>query len=32
MFKKIEEQEWTRFRGALSKDRDEAGAAAPTER
>ncbi len=28
MFKKSEEQEWTRFRGALSKDRDE-GAAAP---
>jgi len=27
MFKKSEEQEWTRFRGALSKDRDEA---APT--
>ena len=27
MFKKSEEQEWTRFRGALSKDRDEAGAA-----
>jgi cytoskeletal protein CcmA (bactofilin family) len=26
MFKKSEEQEWTRFRGALSKDRDEAGA------
>jgi cytoskeletal protein CcmA (bactofilin family) len=25
MFKKSEEQEWTRFRGALSKDRDEAG-------
>ena len=24
MFKKSEEQEWTRFRGALSKDRDEA--------
>ena len=23
MFKKSEEQEWTRFRGALSKDRDE---------
>jgi cytoskeletal protein CcmA (bactofilin family) len=29
MFKKSEEQEWTRFRGALSKDRDEASAAAP---
>jgi cytoskeletal protein CcmA (bactofilin family) len=28
MFKKSEEQEWTRFRGALSKDRDDA--AAPT--
>ena len=27
MFKKSEEQEWTRFRGALSKDREEAGAA-----
>jgi cytoskeletal protein CcmA (bactofilin family) len=27
MFKKSEEQEWTRFRGALSKDRDEVGAA-----
>jgi cytoskeletal protein CcmA (bactofilin family) len=27
MFKKSEEQEWTRFRGALSKDRDDA---APT--
>jgi cytoskeletal protein CcmA (bactofilin family) len=27
MFKKSEEQEWTRFRGALSKDRDESGAA-----
>jgi cytoskeletal protein CcmA (bactofilin family) len=26
MFKKSEEQEWTRFRGALSKDRDEPGA------
>ena len=24
MFKKSEEQEWTRFRGALSKDREEA--------
>ena len=23
MFKKSEEQEWTRFRGALSKDRDD---------
>jgi len=30
MFKKSEEQEWTRFRGALSKDRDDAGTAAPT--
>jgi cytoskeletal protein CcmA (bactofilin family) len=30
MFKKSEEQEWTRFRGALSKDRDETGAAPPT--
>lgn len=30
MFKKSEEQEWTRFRGALSKDREETGAAAPT--
>jgi cytoskeletal protein CcmA (bactofilin family) len=30
MFKKSEEQEWTRFRGALSKDRDDAGAAAAT--
>ena len=30
MFKKSEEQEWTRFRGALSKDRDDpAVAAAP---
>jgi cytoskeletal protein CcmA (bactofilin family) len=28
MFKKSEEQEWTRFRGALSKDRDD-GPAAP---
>jgi cytoskeletal protein CcmA (bactofilin family) len=28
MFKKSEEQEWTRFRGALSKDRDD-GAAGP---
>jgi cytoskeletal protein CcmA (bactofilin family) len=27
MFKKNEEQEWSRFRGALSKDRDETGAA-----
>ena len=27
MFKKSEEQEWTRFRGALSKERDETGAA-----
>jgi cytoskeletal protein CcmA (bactofilin family) len=27
MFKKSEEQEWTRFRGALSKEREEAGAA-----
>jgi cytoskeletal protein CcmA (bactofilin family) len=27
MFKKSEEQEWTRFRGALSKDRDETAAA-----
>jgi cytoskeletal protein CcmA (bactofilin family) len=27
MFKKSEEQEWTRFRGALSRDREEAGAA-----
>ena len=27
MFKKSEEQEWTRFRGALSKDRDETGGA-----
>jgi cytoskeletal protein CcmA (bactofilin family) len=26
MFKKSEEQEWTRFRGALSKDREEVGA------
>jgi cytoskeletal protein CcmA (bactofilin family) len=32
MFKKSEEQEWTRFRGALSKDRDEPGAVpAPPE-
>jgi cytoskeletal protein CcmA (bactofilin family) len=29
MFKKSEEQEWTRFRGALSKDREETGAAPP---
>ena len=28
MFKKSEEQEWTRFRGALSKDREEAPAEA----
>ena len=27
MFRKSEEQEWTRFRGALSKDREETGAA-----
>jgi len=27
MFKKSEEQEWTRFRGALSKDRDDTGGA-----
>jgi cytoskeletal protein CcmA (bactofilin family) len=27
MFKKSEEQEWTRFRGALSKDREDVGAA-----
>jgi cytoskeletal protein CcmA (bactofilin family) len=27
MFKKSEAQEWTRFRGALSKERDETGAA-----
>lgn len=27
MFKKSEEQEWSRFRGALSKDREETGAA-----
>lgn len=27
MFKKSEEQEWTRFRGALSKDREETGVA-----
>jgi cytoskeletal protein CcmA (bactofilin family) len=26
MFKKSEEQEWTRFRGALSKEREETGA------
>jgi cytoskeletal protein CcmA (bactofilin family) len=31
MFKKNEEQEWTRFRGALSKDRDDAGAATTTQ-
>jgi cytoskeletal protein CcmA (bactofilin family) len=30
MFKKSEEQEWTRFRGALSKDRDEAAVAPAT--
>jgi cytoskeletal protein CcmA (bactofilin family) len=30
MFKKSEEQEWTRFRGALSKDRDESGAVPAT--
>lgn len=30
MFKKSEEQEWTRFRGALSKDREEAVAVPPT--
>jgi hypothetical protein len=30
MFKKSEEQEWTRFRGALSKDREEAGAVPTT--
>jgi cytoskeletal protein CcmA (bactofilin family) len=30
MFKKSEEQEWTRFRGALSKDRDDTGAAPAT--
>jgi cytoskeletal protein CcmA (bactofilin family) len=29
MFKKSEEQEWTRFRGALSKDREETGATPP---
>jgi len=29
VFKKSEEQEWSRFRGALSKDRDETGAAPP---
>jgi cytoskeletal protein CcmA (bactofilin family) len=29
VFKKSEEQEWTRFRGALSKDREETGAAPP---
>jgi cytoskeletal protein CcmA (bactofilin family) len=27
MFRKSEEQEWTRFRGALSKEREETGAA-----
>jgi cytoskeletal protein CcmA (bactofilin family) len=31
MFKKSEEQEWSRFRGALSKDRNDAGAAAMPE-
>ena len=30
MFKKTEEQEWTRFRGALSKDRDEGAPVTPT--
>jgi cytoskeletal protein CcmA (bactofilin family) len=30
MFKKSEEQEWSRFRGALSKDREESGAAPTT--
>jgi cytoskeletal protein CcmA (bactofilin family) len=30
MFKKSEEQEWSRFRGALAKDRDDASTAAPT--
>ena len=30
MFKKSEEQEWTRFRGALSKDREDAGATTTT--
>jgi cytoskeletal protein CcmA (bactofilin family) len=30
MFKKSEEQEWTRFRGALSKEREEAGAVPTT--
>jgi cytoskeletal protein CcmA (bactofilin family) len=30
MFKKSEEQEWSRFRGALSKDREDAGAAPAT--
>ncbi len=29
MFKKSEEQEWTRFRGALSKDREDAAAPTP---
>src|SRR5688572_29609681 len=28
MFKRSEEQEWSRFRGALAKDRDEPGATA----
>lgn len=30
MFKKSEEQEWTRFRGALSRDRDDPAGAAAT--
>ena len=30
MFKKSEEQEWTRFRGALSKDRDDTATAPAT--
>src|SRR5262245_6411458 len=30
MFKKSEEQEWSRFRGALAKDRDDAAAASTT--
>src|SRR5436190_984136 len=30
MFKKSEEQEWSRFRGALAKDREDASTAAPT--
>ena len=30
MFKKSEEQEWSRFRGALSKDRDESAAVPAT--